>query len=140
VSAASSGARHAQAGSDILVPGDGQLLVVAMPRTAGMLDLPAARAEANLLAARSGDVRLIDESTHVSSAFRLAGFPHVVATLWPIDDATAVAVAGTTYARLAGPTPDATPARALHRAVLEQRAAYAGYHPVRWAAHIHSGP
>jgi tetratricopeptide (TPR) repeat protein len=208
--------RHPQAGSVVSVPGDGQLVVVAMPRTAGMLDLPATRAEADLLAARfpgvqplvgddarrgavldalpaarwvhvachatnnlvqpsrSGvmlrdgllsvadiarlhvpeaelaylsacgtaghDVRLVDESIHVSSAFRLAGFPHVIATLWPIDDATAVAVADTTYARLAGPTPDANPARALHRAVLERRAAHAGHHPVRWAAHIHSGP
>ncbi len=208
--------RYAQAVSAVSVPGDGQLVVVAMPRTAGMLDLPAARLEADLLAARfpgvqplvgdnarrgavlealpaarwvhvachatnnlvqpsrSGlmlrdgllsvadiarlhvpeaelaylsacgtagvDVRLADESIHVSSAFRLAGFPHVVATLWPIDDATAVAVADTTYARLAGPAPDATPARALHRAVLERREAHAGHHPIRWAAHIHSGP
>lgn len=80
-------------------------------------------------------IRLPDEATHLASAFQLAGFRHVIATLWPIGDAAAVSVAEEVYSALAE---GAHPAAALHRAVHLLRAR-AGDHPLLWASHIHCG-
>ncbi|MEZ0109336.1 tetratricopeptide (TPR) repeat protein [Catenulispora sp. EB89] len=81
----------------------------------------------------------IDESVNLASAFHLAGFRHVVASLWPLDDAIAAQTANSFYARLAD-TPDGSGAAAALRAVtLELQ----GLYPDRqdfWAALIHSGP
>lgn len=40
---------------------------------------------------------LIDENLHLIAAFRLAGFQHVVGTLWDVDDQVCVNMATTTY-------------------------------------------
>jgi CHAT domain-containing protein len=40
---------------------------------------------------------LLDESIHLASAFQLAGFPHVIATLWQTGDSAAVQVAEDFY-------------------------------------------
>ena len=45
-------------------------------------------------------VRLADEAIHLTSAFQLAGFPHVIGTLWPIANRVAVAVADAFYENL----------------------------------------
>lgn len=44
----------------------------------------------------------MDEVLHLASGFQAAGFPHVVATMWPAEEEASVAVAGGFYARLAG--------------------------------------
>ena len=52
------------------------------------LKLPAARL-AYLSAcstANSASPELVDEVTHISSSFHIAGFPHVIGTLWPSED------------------------------------------------------
>ena len=36
------------------------------------------------------DSRLLDEAIHLASAFQLVGFPHVIGTLWEINDAIAL--------------------------------------------------
>ncbi|MFI8192089.1 CHAT domain-containing protein [Streptomyces sp. NPDC085946] len=92
---------------------------------------------------------LTDEAIHLTSAFQLAGFPHVVGTLWEIDDGIAVTVADSFYAHLR--TPDGTidtgrAARALHQAV---RGVRDGHDlpgqvdrtriPFLWAAYLHAG-
>lgn len=95
---------------------------------------------------------LVDESIHVSTAFQLAGFPHVVGTLWSINDAVSVVIADTFYSllRTRGGGPDPTRvAHALHGAVRAARdgaglpAALAGWDrtaaPMLWAAHLHIG-
>ncbi|KUL55468.1 hypothetical protein ADL22_00820 [Streptomyces sp. NRRL F-4489] len=82
--------------------------------------------------ARSG--RLPDEAVHIGGAFHLAGFGQVVATLWPVEDATAAEAA-----RLFHTSPHPAPAAALHHAVRRLRAA-APLLPSRWAGHIHIGP
>ncbi|GGY05735.1 CHAT domain-containing protein [Streptomyces hiroshimensis] len=87
--------------------------------------------------ARSADATLADESIHLVSAFQLAGYPHVVGTLWPVDDRTATRMADlfyATYARL-GPT---RPASSLHEAVRTLRTDLLSA-PSLWAAHLHSG-
>ncbi len=83
---------------------------------------------------------VIDEAIHLTSAFQLAGFPHVVGTLWEIDDETAVRVADSFYTNLR--TADGTlsvnrSAHALHAAV---RAARDNLPlPFLWASYLHAG-
>jgi CHAT domain-containing protein len=62
----------------------------------------------------------------------------VIATLWPIGDRTAAALADDIYTALADPNTD--PARALHTATRRLRDSHHGHNPALWAAHIHAGP
>ncbi|MEU3249874.1 CHAT domain-containing protein [Streptomyces sp. NPDC006997] len=91
----------------------------------------------------------IDEAIHLTSAFQLAGFPHVIGTLWEIDDQIAVTVARTFYEGLRtddGALDPARAATALHHAV---RAVRDGTDmpgdydrtraPFLWAAYLHAG-
>ncbi|MFF9157914.1 CHAT domain-containing protein [Streptomyces sp. NPDC014846] len=94
-----------------------------------------------------GTPRLIDEAIHLTSAFQLAGFPHVIGTLWEINDKFASSVADLFYAALetsAGEVDPDRAARALHQAVRRMRDGH-GLRPGRtrpprlWAAHLHVG-
>lgn len=83
---------------------------------------------------------LADESLHITAAFHLAGYRHVIGTLWPIDDFTAARIAEDFYTRLTTdgiPHPDRA-ARALHHAMRSLRARYPAV-PTLWAAHTHTG-
>jgi hypothetical protein len=91
-----------------------------------------------------GSVELIDEAIHLTSAFQLAGFPHVIGTLWEINDEVASKMAADFYAELGGATEqhgrldtDAA-ARALHHTVRKVRDRYPNS-PYLWAAHLHAG-
>jgi CHAT domain-containing protein len=86
----------------------------------------------------TGSVRLLDESIHIASAFQLAGYPHVIATLWPINDFLAPELATDIHTALAHGTP---PHVAVHHAVrdLRNRPAFRS-HPEFWASHVHFGP
>ena len=89
--------------------------------------------------ARAG-VDLPHESIHLAAACLLAGYRHVIATLWPIEDTDAVTVARTVYTSLLAPANGAdSVARAVHDGTRALRFLYPG-HPSRWAAHIHIGP
>ncbi|MBL7517311.1 CHAT domain-containing protein [Frankia sp. CNm7] len=79
--------------------------------------------------------RLTDEAIHLASAFQLAGYRHVIATLWPISDRHAVDIANDIYTTLAT-TGDA--AAAVHTATRQLRGLWAR-HPSVWASHIHVG-
>ncbi|MEV7782324.1 CHAT domain-containing protein [Kitasatospora sp. NPDC088351] len=87
---------------------------------------------------------LIDEAIHLASAFQLAGFPHVIGTLWEINDELASTVAADFYAELgSGPTGDGSidtseTARALHHTVRAMRDRFPES-PSLWAAHLHVG-
>ncbi|GGT65354.1 CHAT domain-containing protein [Actinomadura citrea] len=86
------------------------------------------------------DTQLLDESIHLASAFQLAGFPHVIATLWTIPDDSAVAIAGSFYERLCQSGRPATEdsAHALHQTINALRSE----EPLaltRWGAHVHFG-
>jgi hypothetical protein len=91
-----------------------------------------------------GSAELIDEAIHLTSAFQLAGFPHVIGTLWEINDEVASHMAADFYAELGGSTgqhgvldTDAA-ARALHHTVRKVRDQYPNS-PYLWAAHLHAG-
>ncbi|WP_351236452.1 CHAT domain-containing tetratricopeptide repeat protein [Streptomyces sp. NPDC002133] len=96
---------------------------------------------AYLSACSTGHVgwRHADESIHLASAFQLAGFRHVVASLWPLDDRVAADAADHFY-RLMPDTPSADDAAVvLHRVIQHLRAEHTG-RPHLWASLIHSGP
>ncbi|MER5862831.1 CHAT domain-containing protein [Kitasatospora sp. NPDC002040] len=91
-------------------------------------------------------VRLLDESIHLASAFHIAGFPHVISTLWEIDDQLSVRIADDFYARLRTPEGDldvSRAAQALHRATLRARGGDgtpdALQNPFLWASYVHIG-
>jgi hypothetical protein len=85
---------------------------------------------------------LLDEAIHLTSAFQLAGFPHVIGTLWPIDDRLAVEVAESFYTHLTtGPARTLAPdhaATALHHTIRTVRDRYPAT-PSLWAAYLHAG-
>jgi HEAT repeat protein len=87
--------------------------------------------------------RLTDEAVHITAAFQLAGYRHVIGTLWPVNDSGAVRIATNVYAVLTGngsrPVDSSGAAEALHDAVRQVRQNADGRTPSRWAAHIHTG-
>jgi tetratricopeptide (TPR) repeat protein len=100
------------------------------------LDLPGAQlAYLSACETSMAGATLPDEAIHLASAFQLAGYRHVIATLWPVSDRAARRTSEATYAALTGPD-DA--ADALHRAVLAARAARPGWY-TWWAAMLHYG-
>ena len=89
-----------------------------------------------------GGFLLPDEVIHVASSFQLAGYPHVIGTLWPVSDKLSTQLTEDLYTSLAADVAaerSLDPATALHRPVraLRDRLAHA---PHLWAAHIHAGP
>jgi tetratricopeptide (TPR) repeat protein len=86
-------------------------------------------------------VRLLDEAIHLTTAFQLAGFPHVIGTLWEISDKVAADVAQSFYVALRGSEGivDIRQASgALHSAVRDLRDRYPRT-PSLWAAYLHVG-
>jgi hypothetical protein len=84
---------------------------------------------------------LLDEAIHLTTAFQLAGFPHVIGTLWEINDQFAVMLADTFYAALhtsQGTVDTSQAARALHDAVRAARDKHPRS-PSLWAAYLHAG-
>ncbi|MDH6710135.1 CHAT domain-containing protein/tetratricopeptide (TPR) repeat protein [Kitasatospora sp. MAA19] len=79
----------------------------------------------------------VDESLNLASAFQLAGFRHVIASLWPLNDSFGAVVSRTFYGELSGAADDSP--RALHQTTLELRRQYPD-RPDLWASLIHSGP
>ena len=88
------------------------------------------------------DTLLRDEGIHVAGGFHMSGVPHVISTLWEVDDYVARVLAGMFYRRCkwfdAGGLDLSSVPEALHGAVGELKAT--GTEPMLWAAYIHSGP
>ncbi|QIP86805.1 CHAT domain-containing protein [Streptomyces sp. Tu 2975] len=82
-----------------------------------------------------------DEAIHTAAALRMAGFRHVVSTMWSVQDRVAPAVAAAFYRNLgaSGGLCSAGAAVALHRAVAELRDADLT-NPMLWAPFTHDGP
>ena len=90
-----------------------------------------------------GGVELADEAITLAAAFGLAGYRHVIGTLWSISDELASDVAEHVYQALTQPgrsgiQADKT-AAALDAAVLAARQ-YCKDEPWLWAPYVHIGP
>ncbi|WP_447035812.1 tetratricopeptide repeat protein [Streptomyces sp. DSM 118878] len=85
--------------------------------------------------------QLLDESIHLTAAFQLAGFPHVIGTLWEINDKYAADIAESFYARLTDSEKNVDTSRAPHalhdtiRSLRDQLPLT----PSLWAAYVHAG-
>lgn len=86
--------------------------------------------------ARTG-VLLADEVIQLAAGCQLAGYRHVIATMWPIGDRAAVRIAADVYETLQKEGAAATSV-ALHRAVRRRRNVHVAQ-PSTWAAHTHTG-
>jgi CHAT domain-containing protein len=84
---------------------------------------------------------LADEGLHISSALQLAGFAHVIGSIWSVDDTVSVHVASSFYKNLVTKRRlglgNRAVAEALREAILDVRKRYS--RPWKWAAYIHSG-
>lgn len=84
-------------------------------------------------------IRSADEVLHLASTFQLAGFRHVIASLWPLSNEIAVKAANSFYRALPdAPTIDHA-ATVLHKITHDLRNEYTD-RPDLWAPLIHSGP
>ncbi|KAI5776416.1 CHAT domain-containing protein [Geopyxis carbonaria] len=95
--------------------------------------------------AKNDSQELTDEAIHIASAFQLAGFSHVLATLWESGDDACVNVATGFYKRLfeihaqsSSLEGHAGVARAFHEAVKEERK-NRPKNIMGWAPFIHTG-
>jgi len=87
-------------------------------------------------------LELADENLHLASGFQVAGFRHVVASMWPSNDAICVQVASVFYRSLISglerDNTDRAVAAALHAAVKDIRLRNVE-RPYLWAQYIHLG-
>jgi tetratricopeptide (TPR) repeat protein len=129
---------------DITDPSSGHLALhdgsLGITRLAGMRLEAAELAFLSACETSRGGVELVDEAITVAAAFQLAGYRHVIGTLWSIDDELAPAIANHVYQAL---THDGTTdldtsdtAAALDSAIRANRKAS----PLLWAPYIHLGP
>jgi CHAT domain-containing protein len=133
--------------SDLSDPSASHLLLADYrTRPLTVLDLTRARLEEAELAflsacttARTG-AALPDEPIHLAAACQLAGYRHVIASLWPIGDEDTAALTKYFYTTLADASRDVNAAAtALHEATRKLRLIYRD-RPSRWAPYLHSGP
>ncbi|MGP8302323.1 CHAT domain-containing protein [Streptomyces inhibens] len=132
--------------SDPLSPSESGLILYDGRLT--VLDAAAQRPRSPELAVLSacstsqGGFVLPDEAVQLASSFQLAGYPHVIGTLWTVSDKLATRLTEEFYASLAEDVARGRPidpAAALHRPVRSLRDRFAPA-PHLWAAHIHTGP
>ncbi|KAJ4233187.1 hypothetical protein NW759_001968 [Fusarium solani] len=79
---------------------------------------------AYLSACETGQVSKLkfrDESVHLIGAYQLAGFRHVIGTLWGVDDDDSVMMATATYENMLEDMTDESVCRSLHKAALRLR-------------------
>jgi CHAT domain-containing protein len=90
--------------------------------------------------ARTG-TQLLDEPIHLAAACQLAGYRHVVASLWPISDDKTAELTKCFYSTVKHEIAQQTidPAAALHHATRELRANNR-LQPHLWAPYTHTGP
>jgi hypothetical protein len=131
---------HAE--NDVIVPSRSELFLHDRPLPLleiAQLRLPAAElAYLSACSTAGTGWRNADEALHLASAFQVAGYRHVIATLWPVDDDVAARAAQRFYELLASaPNADGA-AAALHQVTRELRARYPDQ-PQAWAPLVHSG-
>ena len=98
-------------------------------------------------ASTSHDLKLLNESIHLTGAFQLAGFPSVIGTLWQINDKRSIEVANYLYQALITEDGGFDFERAcsgLHfgiRSVREElyKEGFRNSDPLTWAPYVHVG-
>jgi hypothetical protein len=80
---------------------------------------------------------LADEAVHLTGAFQLAGFRHVVGTLWRTADDIAVRMAESVHRTLAVTGTEGA-ARAVHAATQRERRSAPSV-PTQWSGYLHVG-
>jgi len=101
------------------------------------LKLPAARL-AYLSAcstANTDSLKLLDEGTHIVSSFHIAGFVHVIGTLWPSDDQACQEMAVEFYSMLSQTHNVAVSYHTAIMRLMKQKP----LQPLYWAPFIHFG-
>jgi len=78
---------------------------------------------------------LIDEVTHIASSFHIAGFPHVIGTIWPTQDEACQKMAADFYVTLSKTDDVATSYRNAILGLMKQKPSL----PMYWAPFIHFG-
>lgn len=86
------------------------------------------------------EMKLADETIHIASGFQLAGFSHVLATMWAADSKTCTDVSTEFYRSLFkdGGEGHRKVAMAFHKAVKKAQANNPR-EPIKWAPFIHMG-
>ena len=83
---------------------------------------------------------LADECLHIASVFQVAGFAHIIGSLWPADDDICLRLAESFYGSLTKTgtkNSNRAVAEALRKAILDIRSVFQS--PSLWAAFMHSG-
>nr|WSX54102.1 CHAT domain-containing protein [Streptomyces sp. NBC_00974] len=83
----------------------------------------------------AGAIYLADEAQHIASGFQLAGYRHVIATLWEVADVDAADVTTALYQKLSEGVPAA---EAVHTVTCDLRDRYPRS-PWIWAPYLHIG-
>ncbi|HEY8986782.1 MAG TPA: CHAT domain-containing protein [Streptomyces sp.] len=103
------------------------------------LELPRAKlAYLSACTTSLGPRRLADEAVHLAASFQQAGFPHVIGTLWSVEDTVAKSLCVDVYDALPG-LDTTSAAEALNRAIRDLSERYPDS-PSLWAAFVHFGP
>lgn len=92
--------------------------------------------------ALNDNASLTDEALHLASGFQIAGFAHVIGSMWPTEDAVCVQAAKYFYSSIlevgqAARSPE-TIAVALHKTIVKLQEMFTG-RPLSWAPYIHYG-
>ena len=90
------------------------------------------------------DESLADENLHIVNAFQIAGFPHVIGSLWPANNLVCPTLAKAFYSALGRytnqyPLSNDLVAFAINYAVMTLIVEYPG-EPRLWAGFVHMGP
>ena len=85
--------------------------------------------------ADSTSSKLVDEVTHIVSSFHIAGFAHVVGTLWPSEDEACQKMAVDFYSALSKTDNVAVSYRTAIMGLMKQKP----LEPIYWAPFIHFG-
>ena len=85
--------------------------------------------------ANTASPELLDEGTHIVSSFHIAGFAHVVGTLWQSDDEACNKMAVDFYSMLSQTDDVAVSYRAAIMGLMKQKP----LQPLYWAPFIHFG-
>jgi hypothetical protein len=134
--------------ADMSDPAGGQLILYdhqANPLTVadiGALQIDASLAYLSACETTRTSPALANEAVHITGAFHLAGYRHVIGTLWPVSDEASVEVASDFYRHLtrSGTQPVNTgrAALALHHAIRRLRK-QTREAPFLWAPYTHTG-